>query len=236
MRRASGGTTSHFTHGKHTHTQTHKRTHTHAHTHQTSTPTKRTKHTTHAMRIQQSTDFNMSSSANLPEVNRTHASTFVVRAASRRFERRLSAVDNSNCVSHSTNSSSTTNTTTPNDDIHHYDHCDQHHSDIRRSSSASSCGRLAGFGAATRCCRRISGGIGCGPFGIIIVALFALCLAADAVVGDYENTWNLYYEQPCCGGSSSGHHIRHQHRGRQIVKRCGVLCLLGLTVVSPLCN
>lgn len=45
------------------------------------------------------------------------------------------------------------------------------------------------------------------------VALVLIILSlVDLAVSDYENTWNLYYEQPCCGGSSNGHHIRH-HRG-----------------------
>lgn len=39
-----------------------------------------------------------------------------------------------------------------------------------------------------------------------------LCLMIDISVCDYENTWNFYYEQPCCG-NSNGHHLRH-HRGK----------------------
>lgn len=41
---------------------------------------------------------------------------------------------------------------------------------------------------------------------------FALCALAGVAVSEYENTWNFYYEQPCCS-SSNGHHLRH-HRGK----------------------
>lgn len=34
----------------------------------------------------------------------------------------------------------------------------------------------------------------------------------DNVSSDYENTWNFYYEQPCCGNVNGQHHLRH-HRG-----------------------
>ncbi|KXJ74540.1 hypothetical protein RP20_CCG013423 [Aedes albopictus] len=44
--------------------------------------------------------------------------------------------------------------------------------------------------------------------------LLLLLLVLDGVRCDYENTWNFYYEQPCCGGSTNGqHHLRH-HRGK----------------------
>lgn len=37
----------------------------------------------------------------------------------------------------------------------------------------------------------------------------------DYARADYENTWNLYYEPPCCTGAAAavGHHLRH-HKGK----------------------
>lgn len=40
----------------------------------------------------------------------------------------------------------------------------------------------------------------------------ALLLVIDIVNCEYENTWNFYYEQPCCS-SQNGHHLRH-HKGK----------------------
>lgn len=34
----------------------------------------------------------------------------------------------------------------------------------------------------------------------------------DTIVSEYENTWNFYYEQPCCNLLIGQHHVRH-HRG-----------------------
>ncbi|KFB51399.1 hypothetical protein ZHAS_00019874 [Anopheles sinensis] len=49
-----------------------------------------------------------------------------------------------------------------------------------------------------------------------VVCLLLLFLPAD-VRGDYENTWNSYYEQPCCGGTANGpFHLRH-HGGSHSV-------------------
>ncbi|KFB51405.1 hypothetical protein ZHAS_00019881 [Anopheles sinensis] len=52
--------------------------------------------------------------------------------------------------------------------------------------------------------------------GLMAILLMGL-LQLHGCSGDYENTWNFYYEQPCCGsGQSNGgvgfngqHHIRH---------------------------
>lgn len=45
-----------------------------------------------------------------------------------------------------------------------------------------------------------------------IIVIVLITIIVDTAVSDYENTWNLYYEQPCCG-NTAGHHIRH-HRGK----------------------
>lgn len=47
------------------------------------------------------------------------------------------------------------------------------------------------------------------PIGVLVLVL--VLSLVDLAVSDYENTWNLYYEQPCCA-NINGHHIRH-HRG-----------------------
>ena len=44
-----------------------------------------------------------------------------------------------------------------------------------------------------------------------------LCGTVDYAVSDYENTWNFYYEQPCCGNTNGQHHLRH-HRGKHLVE------------------
>jgi hypothetical protein len=47
------------------------------------------------------------------------------------------------------------------------------------------------------------------------ILLFILLLN-KSVLGDYENTWNSYFEQPCCGSTSNQqHHLRH-HKGNLI--------------------
>uniref|UniRef100_A0A182I4L6 Uncharacterized protein n=1 Tax=Anopheles arabiensis TaxID=7173 RepID=A0A182I4L6_ANOAR len=45
----------------------------------------------------------------------------------------------------------------------------------------------------------------------MVLLMLALVLPLPgAVLGDYENTWNSYYEQPCCGGTTNGpFHLRH---------------------------
>lgn len=45
----------------------------------------------------------------------------------------------------------------------------------------------------------------------IVLVLF---LIIDIGICEYENTWNFYYEQPCCSNSNS-HHLRH-HKGKYI--------------------
>lgn len=49
----------------------------------------------------------------------------------------------------------------------------------------------------------------------LVVAGVLFLLVIDNVLCDYENTWNFYYEQPCCGSPSGQHHLRH-HRGKNI--------------------
>lgn len=49
-----------------------------------------------------------------------------------------------------------------------------------------------------------------------ILVYFLLLGLADYAFGDYENTWNFYYEQPCCGNTNGQHHLRH-HKG--IIKK-----------------
>lgn len=43
--------------------------------------------------------------------------------------------------------------------------------------------------------------------------ILAALLLVDIINCEYENTWNFYYEQPCCS-SQSGHHLRH-HKGKR---------------------
>lgn len=45
----------------------------------------------------------------------------------------------------------------------------------------------------------------------IILVLLLIKLSSSA---GYENTWNFYYEQPCCSNSNS-HHLRH-HKGKYL--------------------
>uniref|UniRef100_A0A1B0CZW5 Uncharacterized protein n=1 Tax=Phlebotomus papatasi TaxID=29031 RepID=A0A1B0CZW5_PHLPP len=45
----------------------------------------------------------------------------------------------------------------------------------------------------------------------LIPCLMVLLLLVDTAQSDYENTWNFYYEQPCCGNTNGQHHLRH-HR------------------------
>lgn len=48
---------------------------------------------------------------------------------------------------------------------------------------------------------------------LLIQVLVVLLQFVDYAQSDYENTWNLYYEQPCCMGSQGGHHLKH-HKGK----------------------
>lgn len=45
-----------------------------------------------------------------------------------------------------------------------------------------------------------------------VSVLFFLLLLDTIVLADYENTWNSYFEQPCCN-TNGPHHFRH-HKGR----------------------
>lgn len=47
---------------------------------------------------------------------------------------------------------------------------------------------------------------------IYMLLVLILITFLDNVSSDYENTWNFYYEQPCCGNVNGQHHLRH-HRG-----------------------
>uniref|UniRef100_A0A182K7W7 Uncharacterized protein n=1 Tax=Anopheles christyi TaxID=43041 RepID=A0A182K7W7_9DIPT len=49
------------------------------------------------------------------------------------------------------------------------------------------------------------------PTGVLMMVVVLMLLPLPgAVLGDYENTWNSYYEQPCCGGTTNGpFHLRH---------------------------
>uniref|UniRef100_A0A182FE95 Uncharacterized protein n=1 Tax=Anopheles albimanus TaxID=7167 RepID=A0A182FE95_ANOAL len=57
------------------------------------------------------------------------------------------------------------------------------------------------------------------PIASVLLLLLLVSVQLQGIAGDYENTWNFYYEQPCCGSgqSNSGlglngqHHLRH-HR------------------------
>lgn len=61
-----------------------------------------------------------------------------------------------------------------------------------------------------------------------LLLMWSLLLAAVAIMipaanAEYENTWNFYYEQPCCGPTAaalnqqkSGPGQHHSHRGKAI--------------------
>ncbi|KAJ6642294.1 Semaphorin-2A, partial [Pseudolycoriella hygida] len=51
---------------------------------------------------------------------------------------------------------------------------------------------------------------------------FLLLGLGDYAFGDYENTWNFYYEQPCCGNTNGQHHLRH-HKDHVREFTCGKL-------------
>lgn len=56
---------------------------------------------------------------------------------------------------------------------------------------------------------------------VVVGVLFLLVI--DNVYCDYENTWNFYYEQPCCGSPSGQHHLRH-HRGKNKLANIQYIC------------
>jgi len=49
----------------------------------------------------------------------------------------------------------------------------------------------------------------------LLLVLVAQTIHVEYARADYENTWNLYYEPPCCTGSAAGHHLRH-HKGKSL--------------------
>ncbi|XP_017961468.1 semaphorin-2A isoform X1 [Drosophila navojoa] len=57
-----------------------------------------------------------------------------------------------------------------------------------------------------------------------LLALAAQIIYVDYARADYENTWNLYYEPPCCTGAAAavGHHLRH-HKEHVKDFSCGPL-------------
>lgn len=46
---------------------------------------------------------------------------------------------------------------------------------------------------------------------ILVTVLVETKFVVD-VNADFENSWTMYMEQPCCTGGSGNHHVRH-HRG-----------------------
>lgn len=48
---------------------------------------------------------------------------------------------------------------------------------------------------------------------LLMMLVFEISLfGGPGVNGDFENSWTMYMEQPCCSGTGS-HHVRH-HRGK----------------------
>lgn len=86
--------------------------------------------------------------------------------------------------------------------------------------------------------------IGSGSRNILFLCtcvLLTFCFVLDTAHCDYENTWNFYYEQPCCGNPTgfSAHHVRH-HRGEFVLvsyflvlnMRCVVALVVRASTVS----
>lgn len=48
--------------------------------------------------------------------------------------------------------------------------------------------------------------------------VLVLLLMIDIGICEYENTWNFYYEQPCCS-SSNIHHLRHHKGNCKLIKK-----------------
>ncbi|KAH8319899.1 hypothetical protein KR074_008957, partial [Drosophila pseudoananassae] len=61
-----------------------------------------------------------------------------------------------------------------------------------------------------------------GRLSVLLLVLGAQLIHVEYARADYENTWNLYYEPPCCTGSSLGHHLRH-HKEHVKDFSCGPL-------------
>lgn len=61
--------------------------------------------------------------------------------------------------------------------------------------------------------RKMEQGHGAHGFCLPKLLMFAFLVLDVVFVGaEFENSWTMYKEQPCCSGSGS-HHVRH-HRGR----------------------
>lgn len=50
-----------------------------------------------------------------------------------------------------------------------------------------------------------------------VSVLFFLLLLDTIVLADYENTWNSYFEQPCC--NSIGPHYYRHHKGKELMMK-----------------
>lgn len=50
----------------------------------------------------------------------------------------------------------------------------------------------------------------------IMVTLAVLALCVKNISCDYENTWNFYNEQPCCGGSDNANYATKLRRGNYL--------------------
>jgi hypothetical protein len=62
-----------------------------------------------------------------------------------------------------------------------------------------------------------------------IFIAFILLSILDTGLCDYENTWNFYYEQPCCSTPTGQHHLRH-HRGKQKGRLAYILYILNFLI------
>lgn len=54
----------------------------------------------------------------------------------------------------------------------------------------------------------------------LFVVLFKLSSWVLLASAEFENSWIMYKEQPCCG-TNTNHHVRH-HRGELPVQPCGL--------------
>lgn len=64
---------------------------------------------------------------------------------------------------------------------------------------------------------------------VLIGAMFVMLISVDYILCDYENTWNFYYEQPCCGNTNGQHHLRH-HKGNW----CNFILYIGMSTYTEL--
>lgn len=65
-----------------------------------------------------------------------------------------------------------------------------------------------------------------------VSVLFFLLLLDTIVLADYENTWNSYFEQPCCN-TNGPHHFRH-HKGINSLDGLGWKLCQGLDILLGL--